>query len=243
MKTLSSVREVEIARITIPDYINSSGIEISRSFNQIVDYQVSIPKKFFFLDESIPINFKITPLIKKFKLYAIESVLIQKIFYAKNDNTKVEFVRYSDVNRSRFYDDEDEGNLVYERTMMFDLSKCDNLIVHHSVETPLIKIKHELKLSFLISFPNEDGERCGMDGTVKNKICFNVGIDLLSCLVKRDVITLPKYDDIGFYCSCHPKYQGIARFVLGDSFNGIEDGRCNNITCNFADSRLPRYCK
>ena len=35
----------------VADYINSSGIELSRSYKQFIDYQLSIPKKSFSLDE------------------------------------------------------------------------------------------------------------------------------------------------------------------------------------------------
>ncbi|RIA90722.1 hypothetical protein C1645_823018 [Glomus cerebriforme] len=215
-KTLSSVRNVEIIRIILPDYINYIGIELSRNFNQIINYQLSIPKKSYFLDESIPVNLKIIPLINHFKLHSIECLLAQKITFMKDNDT--ESIQYSNNNDNFQFDENDEkenieneiGNLIYEKSMIFELPKCNDINIHHSVETPLIRIKHELKFCFLVSIPNNDHRKKKSNHIIKSKLSFNVGINLLSCSVKNDVISLPNYDDDSFYCPSHPEYKRIA---------------------------------
>lgn len=240
LKTLSSTREVDIIRM-ISDYINYSGIELSRSYDKIIDYQLSIPKKSYSLDEIIPINIKIIPLIKQFKLSSIECFLLQKITYMKDDNY-TETVKNSNYNNIiRFNEHYDK---IYETNMNFELNKCRDIIIHHSVDTPLIRIKHELRFCLLVSITNSDYG-------IKSKLYFNIGINLLSRLVRYDDVSLPKYDDVSFYCPCHPEYQRIAELILGNSYNNntnnIEDeGSCDNLTCkicNLANNKPPRYSK
>ncbi|GBC05262.1 hypothetical protein RclHR1_06140004 [Rhizophagus clarus] len=230
-KTLSSDREVEIIRI-LSDYINYSGIELSRNYDQIMDFELSIPKKSYSFDETIPINIKIVPLIKQFKLYSVECFLLQKTTYMENDDD-TETVKCSDYNNIFNFD---ANYKIYETTMNFELSKCNDIFTHHSVDTPLIRIKHELRFCLFINITNR---RYG-----KSKLYVNVEINLLSRSVKNDDVSLPKYDDISFYCPCHPEYQRIAEFILGDSYNNGKS--CNNLTCKFgnlASNNPPQYSK
>ena len=53
----------------------------------------------------------------------------------------------------------DFENFVYEKTMKFELLQCSNIIyciLHHSVETPLIRIKHELKFCLSLSISRKN---------------------------------------------------------------------------------------
>ncbi|GBC05260.1 hypothetical protein RclHR1_06140002 [Rhizophagus clarus] len=227
-KTLSSSRKVEIIRM-LSDCINYSGIESSRSYDRILDYQLSIPKKSYSLDETIPIDIKIIPLINQFKLYSVKCLLVQKIYMKDDDNN--ETINYSNYNNIFHFN---ENHKIYGTTMNFELSKCNDIIAHHSVNTPLIKIRHELRFCLLISITNSG----------YSQLYFNVGINLLSRSVKNDDVSLPKYDDDSFYCPCHPEYQRIAEFILGDSYNNGKS--CNNLTCkfcNFINDKPPQYSK
>ncbi|CAB4381453.1 unnamed protein product [Rhizophagus irregularis] len=240
LKTLSSTREVEIIRM-LTDYINYSGIEISRSYDKIIDYQLSIPKKSYTLDDIIPINIKIIPLIKQFRLHSIECFLLQKITYMKDDD-HTETIKNSNYNNIiRFNEHYDK---IYETNMNFELNKCRDIIIHHSVDTPLIRIKHELRFCLLVSITKSDYG-------IKSKLYFNIGINLLSRLVRNDDVLLPNYDDVSFYCPCHPEYQRIAELILGNSYNNnnnIDDeSSCDGLTCNFCNlsnnNKPPRYSK
>jgi hypothetical protein len=231
LKTLSSTHEVEIIRM-LPDYVNYSGVELSRSYDKIMDYQLSIPKKSYSLGDIIPINFKVIPLIKQFKLYSVECFLLQKITYIKDDDY-TETIKNSNYNNIfRFNDNYDK---IYETTINFELPKCNDIIIHHSVDTPLIRIKHELRFGLLVSISNTNY-------SIKSRLYFNVGINLLSRLIGNDDVSLPKYEDVSFYCPCHPEYQRIAEFILGNSLDNRDDGRsCDDPMCTFCNNKPPRY--
>ncbi|CAI2167635.1 18126_t:CDS:2 [Funneliformis geosporum] len=159
-KTLSNFRQVEIIRL--PDYVNYSyGIEISRIHEQIVEYQLSIPNNSFPLGDTVPIHIKLIPLIKKFKLHSIQIRLVQNVTYI-NNGRKNEYIQY--LNHSQFdnvkelkeddYCEENEiGNSIYEKALMFELPKCNNNMIYCSLDTPLIEIKHELEFN-IINLPN-----------------------------------------------------------------------------------------
>ncbi|CAG8586089.1 9216_t:CDS:2 [Rhizophagus irregularis] len=203
---------VEIIRM-LTDYINYSGIEISRSYDKIIDYQLSIPKKSYTLDDIIPINIKIIPLIKQFRLHSIECFLLQKITYMKDDD-HTETIKNSNYNNIiRFNEHYDK---IYETNMNFELNKCRDIIIHHSVDTPLIRIKHELRFCLLVSITKSDYG-------IKSKLYFNIGINLLSRLVRNDDVLLPNYDDVN------------------------DERSCDGLTCNFCNlsnnNKPPRYSK
>ncbi|GBC05264.1 hypothetical protein RclHR1_06140006 [Rhizophagus clarus] len=214
---------------------DSGGVELSRSYDKIIDYQLSIPKKSYSLDEIIPINIKIIPLIKQFQLYSVGCSLLQKITFMKDDDNTSETVKSSNYNNIfRFNENHDK---IYETTLNFELPKCNDIIIHHSVNTPLIRVKHELRFCLLISIMNNDYG-------IKSKLYFNVGINLLSRLVKNDDVYLPNYDDVSFYCPCHPEYKRIAESILGDSYNSGES--CNDLTCKFCNltnNKPPQYSR
>ncbi|CAG8497119.1 2231_t:CDS:2 [Funneliformis caledonium] len=133
-KTLLNVRQVEIIRL--PDYDNYSyGIEISRNYEQVIEYQLSIPKNSFPLGDTVPIHIKLIPLGKKFKLHSIQIRLVQNVTYTNNGH-KTEYIQY--LNHSQFdnvkklylidkeedYCEEKEiGRSIYEKTLMFELPK------------------------------------------------------------------------------------------------------------------------
>ncbi|CAB5205506.1 unnamed protein product [Rhizophagus irregularis] len=170
-----------------------------------------------------------------------ECFLLQKITYMKDDD-HTETIKNSNYNNIiRFNEHYDK---IYETNMNFELNKCRDIIIHHSVDTPLIRIKHELRFCLLVSITKSDYG-------IKSKLYFNIGINLLSRLVRNDDVLLPNYDDVSFYCPCHPEYQRIAELILGNSYNNnnnIDDERsCDGLTCNFCNlsnnNKPPRYSK
>ncbi|GBB99332.1 hypothetical protein RclHR1_03490014 [Rhizophagus clarus] len=228
------LQEVEILR-TLPDHINSQGIGFSREFNDLLSYEINIPKKAYPLGQHIPIDMKISPYVKKLKVTGVRIQVVEKTTYTScgqkvTDSREVARQNLETFGKNRLIEDEEDGdigNVTYQQTMNLTLPKCLRP-VHYSCTTPLISVAHDLKFSFLISLPRD----ANVQNSIKHaELKISVPITLLSCKAIEDYVTLPSYEDDSFYCPCHPEYLRMARLVLGESEgNRIEN--CYNGSYN-----------
>src|SRR5581483_6619921 len=77
-------QQVEILR-TLPEHINSQGIGFSREFNDLLSYEINIPKKAYPLGQQIPIDMKISPYIKKLKVTGVSVQVMEKTTYTSRE--------------------------------------------------------------------------------------------------------------------------------------------------------------
>ncbi|CAG8712240.1 16262_t:CDS:2, partial [Funneliformis caledonium] len=237
-------QQVEILR-TLPDHINSQGIGFAREFNDMLSYEVNIPKKAYPLGQQIPIEMKICPHVKNLKVTGVDVQLFEKTTYTScgqkiTDSRIATFQSLDSFGENRLIEDEEEGdigNIVYQQIMNLNLPICSRP-VHYSCATPLISVAHDLKFSFQISLPHKKAE-----------LKISVPITILSCKAINDYITLPSYEDDSFYCPCHPEYLRMAKLILGENEgsrtyeNNCHDGRHNllNVQRNHYHRAPPSY--
>ncbi|CAH1760348.1 19560_t:CDS:2 [Entrophospora sp. SA101] len=217
LNVLSKTCKVYIVRI-LHDHENDRGIGISRDLNELLSYEISIPKKHFIMGQTIPIEVRLTPLTKKIKIHGVKVQLVEKIKY-KPKQRKFEEVNVSntmsinDLGRDSLLQDHDEGdigNLVYHKLISFQLPKCKGP-TNYSCNTPLINVSHELKFTFITTLPSHPYQR--------TKLRINQKIKLLSCLALDDFVYLPDYEENSIYCPCHPEYQRMAVLILGEEID------------------------
>ncbi|CAG8514505.1 8320_t:CDS:2 [Scutellospora calospora] len=228
---------IEILR-TIPDHINSQGIAVAREFNDMLSYEISIPKKAYPLGQSIPIDMKICPYIKKLIVKGVKVDLVEKTTCTSPSKPKITDIRIgstqllNNFGENRLIDDHEEGdvgNITYHQTMNLNLPKCDAPL-HYSCNTPLITIAHDLKFAFNLSLPQ--------DPPKKAELKISLPITILSCRAVDDYVVLPSYEDDSYYCPCDPEYLRMARLVLGENNVGSRmENYCNfskhNHSCQF----------
>jgi hypothetical protein len=239
------LQEVEILR-TLPDHINSQGIGFSREFNDLLSYEINIPKKAYPLGQQIPIDMKISPYIKKLKVSGVRVQVIEKTTYTScgqkvTDSREVARQNLETFGKNRLMDDEEEGdigNVYYQQMMDLTLPKCLRP-VHYSCTTPLISVAHDLKFSFLISLPRDVNARDVPNSIKHAELKISVPITILSCKAIEDYVTLPSYEDDSFYCPCHPEYLRMARLVLGENV-GNRIGNCYNGDYNHSKLNVQR---
>ncbi|RIA90868.1 S-antigen, C-terminal domain-containing protein [Glomus cerebriforme] len=221
-------QEVEILR-TLPDHINSQGIGFSREFNDLLSYEINIPKKAYPLGQQIPIDMKISPYIKKLKVTGVRVQVVEKTTYTSRgqkvtDSREVARHNLETFGKNRLIEEEegDLGNVVYQQTLNLSLPKCVNP-VHYSCTTPLISVAHDLKFSFLITLPRD----ARLHSVKQAELKISVPITILSCKAIEDYVALPSYEDDSYYCPCHPEYLRMARLVLGEN-EGNRLETCHN---------------
>ncbi|CAG8630222.1 29474_t:CDS:2 [Gigaspora margarita] len=223
---------IEILR-TIPDHINSQGIAVAREFNDMLSYEISIPKKAYPLGQSIPIDMKICPYIKKLEVKGVKVDLVEKITCSSPLKPKITDVRIGSTQvlnifgEDRLIDDHEEGdvgNVIYQQTMNLDLPNCAAPL-HYSCNTPLITISHDLKFAFNLTLPQNPPK--------KAELKISLPITILSCKAVDDYVVLPSYEDDNYFCPCDPEYLRMARLVLGEDVGY----RLENI-CKFSEHNL-----
>ncbi|RIB11915.1 S-antigen, C-terminal domain-containing protein [Gigaspora rosea] len=223
---------IEILR-TLPDHINSQGIAVAREFNDMLSYEISIPKKAYPLGQSIPIDMKICPYIKKLEVKGVKVDLVEKISCSSPLKPKITDVRIGSTQvlnifgENRLIEDHEEGdvgNVIYQQTMNLDLPNCAAPL-HYSCNTPLITISHDLKFAFNLTLPQ--------DPPKKAELKISLPITILSCKAVDDYVVLPSYEDDNYFCPCDPEYLRMARLVLGEDVGY----RLENI-CKFSDHNL-----
>ncbi|RGB23421.1 hypothetical protein C1646_677127 [Rhizophagus diaphanus] len=236
-------QDVEILR-TLPDHINSQGIGFSREFDNLLSYEINIPKKAYPLGQKIPIDMKISPYIKKLKVTGVRIQVMEKTTYTScgqkvTDSREVAKQNLETFGKNKLMDDEEDGdigNVFYQQTMDLTLPKCLRP-VHYSCTTPLISVAHDLKFSFLISLPRDPN----VQNSIKHaELKISVPITILSCKAIEDYVILPSYEDDSFYCPCHPEYLRMARLVLGES-EGNRVETCYNGGYNHHKLNVQRY--
>ncbi|CAI2176194.1 4535_t:CDS:2 [Funneliformis geosporum] len=241
-------QQVEILR-TIPDHLNSQGIGFAREFNDMLSYEINIPKKAYPLGQKIPIEMKICPHVKKLKVTGVNVQLFEKTTYTScgkkiTDSRIAAFQSLNKFGENRLIEEEEEGdvgNIVYQELMNLNLPKCSQP-VHYSCATPLISVAHDLKFSFQISLPQSNSPK-------RAELKISVPITILSCKAINDYIALPSYEDDSFYCPCHPEYLRMAKLILGENEgsrtyeNSCHDGRHNllNVQRNHYHRAPPSY--
>ncbi|CAG8499565.1 9694_t:CDS:2 [Acaulospora colombiana] len=238
---------IEILR-TIPDHINAQGIAFSREFNDMVmylyhcfiiidsfgnfimpeelSYEISIPKKGYPIGQTIPIEMKICPYIKRLRVNGVKVELVEKTTYTSNEQKVTDSKVGATISSNNFeeerliddHEDGDVGNVTYYQVVNFAIPKCASPI-HYSCATPLISVAHDLKFTFAITLPNVPFNKAEL------KIC--VPITILSCKALEDYVGLPSYEDANSFCPCGPEYMRMARLVLGEDAGEIlKNGSC-----------------
>ncbi|CAG8694230.1 31462_t:CDS:2 [Gigaspora margarita] len=222
--------DIEIIRV-LSDDVDSEGIVLSKDYEDILNYDISIPNKSYPLGQTIPIEIKLIPYIKKLKIHGLRIKLLENTVYkAQNEIFEIsKVVATLDIenlvqnNLLQEVNEEDIGNTSYQSNFNFLLPNCNNKI-HYSCNTPLIDIKHVLEFYIIITLPKND---------TRTKLRIECNINLVSCLAAGQNFTLPKYEESLLFCPCNPEYQRIAKRVLGDI---AEDKYCR---CNVgADENL-----
>nr|CAG8572596.1 2397_t:CDS:2 [Entrophospora candida] len=211
-------QNIEILR-TIPDHINSQGIGFARDFNDLLSYEISLPKKAFPLGQSIPIDMKICPNVKKLKVKGVKIQIIEKTTCTSKGqnftNTRIpvtqELPYFGKETLLEDQEDGDVGNVTYQQIMDVNLPVCSEP-VHYSCSTSLINVSHDLKFSFAITLPQDPPKNA--------ELKLNIPITLLSCKAIGDFIALPNYEDNDFYCPCNPAYQRTATIAYEASISG-----------------------
>ncbi|RHZ79546.1 hypothetical protein Glove_144g25 [Diversispora epigaea] len=212
-------QNVEILR-TIPEHVNAEGIGFAREFNNMLSYEISIPKKSYPIGQNIPIEMKICPYVKKLRVNGVRVELIEKTTYISKNDRKVSVSKtgttqeLNEFGESRLiedYEEGDVGNTVYQQNMNLILPKCPSPI-HYSCDTPLVSVSHDLKFSFALTLPYSPSKRA--------ELKINIPITILSCRALEDYIGLPSYED-SFHCPCDPEYLRMARLVLGENAREI----------------------
>ncbi|CAG8530016.1 3088_t:CDS:2 [Scutellospora calospora] len=207
---------VEIVRI-LPDHVDSEGINLSKDYEDILKYEISIPKKSYPPGHAIPIEIKLIPYIKKLKIHGLRIKLLEKTVY-RAQNEKFVTTRVAatlDVenlvhdNLLQDVDEGDIGNTSYQSYFDFLLPNYNSKI-NHSCNTPLINVTHMLQFSIIVTLPKN---------STRSKLSVECNINLVSCLIVGQNFTLPKYEESLLFCPRNPEYQRIARLVLGDTVN------------------------
>ncbi|CAG8493377.1 10089_t:CDS:2 [Acaulospora morrowiae] len=223
---------IEILR-TIPDHVNTQGIAFSREFNDMLSYEISIPKKGYPIGQTIPIEMKICPYVKRLRVISVKVELVEKTTYTSHEQkvtdskvgtTKTLF-KFGEERLIEDHEEGDVGNVVYSQVMHMEVPKCASPI-HYSCATPLISVAHDLKFTFSLTLPDIPSNKAEL------KIC--VPITILSCKALEDYVGLPSYEDSSSYCPCDPEYMRMARLVLGEDAKEIlKNGSCKFFTaCN-----------
>ncbi|RHZ70870.1 hypothetical protein Glove_265g30 [Diversispora epigaea] len=223
---LSKNLDVKIIRI-LPDYDISEGISLSRDYNSILNYEISIPKHVFPLGQVIQIDVKLIPFIKKLKIHGLSIKLIEKTNYiAENNNIRVSkivaILEINDFMQDHLLEDQEDddiGNTSHHSNFDFPIPNCKSGI-NYSMNTPLIKINHELVFTFKIILPQEFYQ------DLKNEFSVRSPITIASCLTVNQLSGLPNYEEISKFCPCDPEYQRVARLVLGDAV--VESLNCSS---------------
>ncbi|CAG8595494.1 20675_t:CDS:2 [Dentiscutata erythropus] len=211
---------VEIIRV-LPDDVDSQGIALSKDYEDILNYEISIPKKSYPLGQVIPIEIKLIPYVKKLKIHGLRTKLLENIVYrAQNENFEITKVvatldveNFGHNNLLQEINDEDIGDTSYQSNFNFLLPNSNNKI-HYTCNTPLIDVKHILEFYIIVTLPNNE---------TRTKLRIECNINLVSCLVVGQNFILPKYEESLLFCPCNPDYQRIARLVIGDI---AEDKHC-----------------
>ncbi|CAG8455893.1 266_t:CDS:2 [Diversispora eburnea] len=222
---LSKNLDLEIIRI-LPDYDISEGIGFSRDYNSILNYEISIPKHVFPLGQVIQIDVKLIPFIKKLKFHGLSIKLIEKTDYiANNDNIRVSktvaILEINDLIQEYLLEDQEEddiGNTSYHSNFDFPIPNCKSG-TNYSINTPLIKINHELVFTFKIILPQNFYQ------DFKNEFSVRSPITIASCLTVNQLSGLPNYEENSKFCPCDSEYQRVARLVLGDAV--VESLNCS----------------
>ncbi|CAG8478170.1 13758_t:CDS:2 [Racocetra fulgida] len=202
---LSKEIDIEVIRI-LPDDFDSEGIALSKDYEDILNYEISIPKKSYPLGQAIPIEIKLIPYIKKLKIHGITIKLLETTIYnAQNEMfgiTKVlATLDIENLVHDSLLQDVDEGdigNTSYQSNFDFQLPNCNS------------------KFSIMVTLPKND---------TRTKLRVECDINLVSWFATNQNFTLPKYEESLLFCPCNPEYQRIARLVLGDAAN---DCGCHN---------------
>ncbi|CAG8496597.1 7563_t:CDS:2 [Cetraspora pellucida] len=236
---LSKEIDIEVIRV-LSDDIDSEGIALSKDYEDILNYEISIPKKSYPLGQAIPIEIKLIPYIKKLKIHGLTIKLLETTIYsAQNENFKLsKVVATLDVenlvhnNLLQYVDDDDDmGDTSYQSNFNFILPNCNNK-VNYSCNTPLINVSHILEFFIIVSLPKNK---------TKTKLRIECDINLISCLAAGQNFTLPKYEENSFFCPCNPEYQRIARLVLGNTTS--EECCHSNIGVNENSISMPaKHC-
>ncbi|CAI2176192.1 4534_t:CDS:2 [Funneliformis geosporum] len=178
---------------TILEERNSEGIAIASNWNDQLDYEITIPKRAYPMGDSIDIDLKLTPRVKRMQVVGVKIQIDEESLYKARGQKNIELRNLS------LYKDEDfcgqEGNdlenLFYQKNISFPIPKSTNHL-HYSCETTSIKISHLLKFVFTIKLPYENYNNKKKKAEVK----VDVPITILSSKCAED---LPQYaDDI--YC-------------------------------------------
>ncbi|CAG8594895.1 29162_t:CDS:2 [Racocetra persica] len=213
---LSKEVDIEVIRI-LPDDFDSEGIALSKDYEDILNYEISIPKKSYPLGQAIPIEIKLIPYIKKLKIHGITIKLLETTAYSAQNEifgiTKVlATLDIENLVHDSLLQDVDEGdigNTSYQSNFNFQLPNCISK-VNYSCNTPLINVSHVLEFSIIVTLPKNE---------TRTKLRVECDINLVSCLAASQNFTLPKYEESLLFCPCNPEYQRIARLVLGDTAN------------------------
>ncbi|CAG8451265.1 2454_t:CDS:2 [Ambispora gerdemannii] len=205
---------------TQTDHVISQGINITRDVEGIFNYEMTILKSAYALGSRIPIDLKVIPQIKKFRLHnAIVEILEKQVYTLasrqKFTGTRVAVTLKSDSfasMRLTEHHQENEadlvGNVSYHRTLSLHLSKCSGSVSFRE-RYRWSQFSHQLRLTFMISAPTHANKRIAVRVTST--------ITLLSCRCVDDHLALPKYEEEGYYCPCDPEYQRQAKLILGAS--------------------------
>lgn len=184
---LRDSQRVPIIR-TILEERNSEGIAIASGWNDQLDYEITIPKRAYPMGDSIEIDLKLTPLVKKMQIVGVKIQIDEESVYKAKGQTNIELSNLSLYKDENFCGQEgnDLVNLFYHKNISLPIPKCTKHI-HCSCETTSIKISHLLKFAFKIKLPHED---CNKKKMKKAEVKVDVPITILS---RRCAEDLPQY--------------------------------------------------
>ncbi|CAB4374086.1 unnamed protein product [Rhizophagus irregularis] len=180
---------------------NSQGIAISRDWLDLINFEITIPNKAYSIGDSINIDFKTIPQVKRVQVIGLRIELNEQSIYRsrgqKNIESKILSVYRINNNNNNSNSDKDNNEIIlddifYHKNFIFPLPKCSNYI-HISCTWPSITISHSLKFHINVKVPIKSK----MTGNFTNKfkkevIEIDVPITLLSC---RCADNLPQYDE------------------------------------------------
>ncbi|GBB98855.1 hypothetical protein RclHR1_03340016 [Rhizophagus clarus] len=196
---LHTSQHVTIVR-TLSEETNSQGIAISRDWLGLINYEITIPNKAYSIGDSINIDFKTIPQVKRVRVIGLRIELNEKSIYRsrgqKNIESKILSVhRINDSNSDKENEKDNDiilDDIFYHKNFTFPLPKCSNYI-HISCTWPSITISHSLKFHINVKVPVNSKKNGNFTNKFKKEVIeIDVPITLLSC---RCAENLPQYDE------------------------------------------------
>lgn len=194
---LHTSHHVTIVR-ALSEESNSQGIAISRDWLGLINYEITIPNKAYSIGDSINIDFKTIPQVKRVQVIGLRIELKEQSIYRSRGQKNIESKILSvyrindDSNSDKDNNEITLDDIFYHKNFIFPLPKCSNYI-HISCTWPSITISHSLKFHINVKVPVNSKKTGNFINKFKKEVIeIDVPITLLSC---RCADNLPQYDE------------------------------------------------